>query len=147
MDTAAIARGTTILLTTYRRDGTAAASPVSIARHGERAFFRTWDTSWKARRMRRNPAVAVAPASFRGRPRGATVPARARLLDGADEALARRALERRQPILQGLMVPLFHRLTGRRTVHYELLPPNGEPVPAGGARLTPSRRAPCSSPR
>lgn len=141
MDTVAIARSRTVLLTSYRRDGTPVASPVSIARDGDRAVFRTWDTSWKARRIRRNPTVAVAPASFRGSPRGAAAPTRARLLDGADEARARRALARRHPFPQGLLVPLAHRLTGRRTVHYELLPPNREPAsPAGGgAHSTPVR--------
>jgi len=136
VDTTAITRTRTVLLTTFRRDGTPAASPVSIARDGDRAFFRTWDTSWKARRLRRNPAVTVAPSSFRGRPRGAAVPARARVLEGADAELARHALARRNPVLQGLLVPAFHRLTHKRTLHYELLPPApaAAAAPAGRAQ-------------
>jgi PPOX class probable F420-dependent enzyme len=35
-------RAKTILLTTYKRDGTPVATPVSIAFEGDRAFFRTW---------------------------------------------------------------------------------------------------------
>ena len=27
------------------------------------------------------------------------------------------------PVLQGVLVPAFHRLTRKTTVHYELLPP------------------------
>ena len=55
--------GKTIRLTTHRRDGSAAQTPVNIAFVGDRAFFRTWDTSWKAKRIRRNPdALAILKA-------------------------------------------------------------------------------------
>ncbi len=39
----------TILLTTYRRDGTPIGTPVSIAFDGERAFFRSYDKAWKTK--------------------------------------------------------------------------------------------------
>jgi PPOX class probable F420-dependent enzyme len=115
-------RTKTILLTSYRRDGTPVATPVSIAFEGDRAFFRTWDTAWKARRLRRNPVVEIAPATLRGEPTGRTLRARARLLAGDEAVPARDALARRHPFLHGLLVPLTHRLKGHRTVHYELLP-------------------------
>src|SRR5919201_577328 len=51
----------TILLTTYRRDGTRVATPVSIAVGEDRAFFRTFDKAWKAKRLRRNANVEIAP--------------------------------------------------------------------------------------
>jgi PPOX class probable F420-dependent enzyme len=44
----------TILLTTYKRDGTPVATPVSIAFDGDRAFFRTWHTAHKTKRLRKN---------------------------------------------------------------------------------------------
>jgi uncharacterized protein len=110
----------TALLTTYKRDGTPVATPVTIAVDGERAFVRTWDSAWKARRMRNNPDVLVAPATVRGRPRGDAIRARSRLLDGDEARHAARALARRQPILQGVLVPLGHRLMRYRTLHYEL---------------------------
>jgi uncharacterized protein len=110
----------TALLTTYKRDGTPVATPVTIAVDGERAFVRTWDSAWKARRMRNNPDVLVAPATVRGRPRGDAIRARSRLLDGDEARHAARALARRQPILQGVLVPLAHRLMRYRTLHYEL---------------------------
>jgi uncharacterized protein len=48
----AAARGAkTILLTTYKRDGTPVSTPVSIAFDGDRAFWRTIkDASWTAAR-------------------------------------------------------------------------------------------------
>lgn len=111
----------TILLTTYRRDGSPVSTPVSIAIEGDRAFFRTYDRAGKARRLRRNPRVAVAPSTFGGKQIGPPICARARLLDGEDAEGARHALGRRHPLLQGLLVPLLHRLKGYRTMHYELI--------------------------
>jgi len=117
-------RGTkTILLTTYKKDGTPVATPVSIAFDGNRAFFRSYDKAWKTRRLRRNPAVQAAPATLRGQPTGPAVRARAILLDGAQTRIAARALARRHRILQAVLVPAAHRMMRYRTMHYELVPP------------------------
>jgi PPOX class probable F420-dependent enzyme len=112
-------------LTTYRRDGTGSGTPVTIAVEDGRAFVRTWDTTLKARRMRRNPVVEIAPCTARGTVRGPAVRARSRLLDGEEAAHAAHAIAHRQPILQGVLVPLTHRITHRRTIHYELIPISG----------------------
>jgi PPOX class probable F420-dependent enzyme len=110
----------TALLTTYKRDGTPVATPVTVAVDGDHAYVRTWDSAWKAKRMRNNPAVLVAPATVRGRPTGDAIAARSRLLDGDEAKRAARAIARRQPILQGVLVPVAHRLMRYRTLHYEL---------------------------
>jgi uncharacterized protein len=110
----------TALLTTYKRDGTPVATPVTIAVERDHAYVRTWDSAWKAKRMRNNPAVVVAPATMRGHPRGEAIGARSRLLEGEEARHAARAIARRQPILQGVVVPLAHRLMRYRTLHYEL---------------------------
>jgi len=121
MDTLDPLRDTkTVLLTTFRRDGTPVATPVSIAFDGERAFFRTWHKAYKVRRLRTNPAVEVAPATLRGEPTGPPIAARTRLLDGDEARLAARALARRHRFLQALLVPLAHRVMRYRTLHYEL---------------------------
>lgn len=65
-----------VLLTTYRRDGMPVGTPVHIAVYGDRAFFRTWDTAWKAKRIRNNADVTVAPSTASGKPTGPAVPAR-----------------------------------------------------------------------
>jgi uncharacterized protein len=111
----------TILLTTFKRDGSAIATPVSIAFAGDRAFFRSYHKAWKTKRLARNPQVEAAPSTLRGRPTGAAVPAAARLLAGADAQVAARALARRHPALQGVLVPITHRLMRYRTMHYELV--------------------------
>jgi uncharacterized protein len=45
---APLRRTKTILLTTFRRDGTPVPTPVSIAFDGDRALIRTWETAHKA---------------------------------------------------------------------------------------------------
>jgi uncharacterized protein len=117
----------TILLTTYKRDGTPVGTPVSIAFDGDRAFFRSYDKAWKTKRLRNNPRVEFAPATLRGAPTGPPVRGRASLLAGEQAQIAARALARRHRVLQGILVPLAHRLMGYRTLHYELTP---DPVPA-----------------
>jgi len=112
----------TILLTTYKRDGTAVATPVSVAFDGERAFFRSYHKAWKTKRLRHDPAVQAAPATLRGKPTGPAIRARATLLDGEQAHVAARALARRHRILQAILVPAAHRLMRYRTMHYELVP-------------------------
>jgi PPOX class probable F420-dependent enzyme len=123
-------RQKTIALTTYRRDGTAVATPVSIAVDDDRVYVRSFEKAWKTRRIRTNPAVLVAPSTMRGAPTGPAVTATARRLSGADNERASRALMRKYPLLHGLLVPLMHRLgrakTGR-TVHFELTPSAAAP--------------------
>lgn len=125
-DLAPLASAKTILLTTYKRDGTPVATPVSIAFAGDRAFFRSYDKAWKTRRLRNNPEVEVAASTLRGKPSGPPVHARATLLDGEQAHIAARALARRHRVLQGLIVPMSHRLMRYRTMHYEL---QADPVP------------------
>jgi uncharacterized protein len=110
----------TILLTTYKRDGTPVDTPVSIAFDGDRAFFRSYDKAWKTKRLRNNPQVKVAPATMKGTPTGPALDARATLLDGEQARVAARALARRHRVLQAVAVPVMHRLARYRTMHYEL---------------------------
>src|SRR5215217_1827182 len=88
----------TILLTSFKRDGSPVATPVSIAFDGDRAFFRTWHKAWKTKRLARNPNVEVAPSTLRGEPTGPAVSAQARLLEGQEAGRAATALARRHPV-------------------------------------------------
>src|SRR5215211_7606696 len=100
-----------VLLTTYKRDGTPVGTAVNIAVQGDRAYFRTWDTAWKLRRIRNKPEVEFAASTARGR-----------VLEGEGSARAGRLLARKYPALHGLLVPLVHRLRGNKTMHVELTP-------------------------
>jgi PPOX class probable F420-dependent enzyme len=124
-------RQKTIRLSTFRKDGTAGISPVSIAVDGDRAYFRTYERAIKARRIRRNPNVEFGSATMAGKPIGPMLPAQARLLEGAEYRQAARLLRHKYPFLHGVVVPSVHRLARSkygRTVHAELMPTL---VPAG----------------
>lgn len=71
-----------ILLTTYKRDETAVSTPVSVAFDGDRAFFRSYDKTWKTKRLRRSPHARAAPSTLRGEPAGPAIPVYATLLEG-----------------------------------------------------------------
>jgi PPOX class probable F420-dependent enzyme len=122
-----------VLLTTYRRDGTPKGTPVHIAVDGDHAYCRTWDRTWKLRRIRRNPHVTVAPSTARGMPIGPAIPAHARVLTGDEAAQAARALAHKYPILDGIVIPRFHRLRGYTTVHLELIPDDETAIDTEGA--------------
>lgn len=115
-----------VLLTTYRRDGTPVGTPVHVAVDGDLAFVRTWDTTWKLKRIRNNPEVEVTPSTFRGAPTGTPLRAHARILKGDESVRAGRRLAGKYPLLHGLLIPLIHRLRGNETMHVELIPVAGE---------------------
>lgn len=112
----------TVLLTSFRRDGTPVGTPVTIAVEDDHAFIRSFDAVWKVKRIAANPEVGVAPSTFRGEPRGPAIRARCRLLEGEEAEHASQLIEAKHPILQGLLVPLGHRLQRVRTLHFEFTP-------------------------
>lgn len=120
-----------VLLTTYKRDGTPVGTAVNIVVEGDHAYFRTWDTAWKFRRIRNNPAVEFAPCTPLGRPKGPAMRARARVLEGKESAQAGRLLASKYQIMHRILVPLVHRLRGNRTVHIELRPVEDTPRDRG----------------
>jgi hypothetical protein len=120
---APVSGATYVQLTTFRRDGRAVATPVHLVVDGDAGFFRTWDVAGKAKRLRHTPAVRIAPATFRGRPVGSAIPARAHLLDGPAGQRAARLLAARHPILHGRLIPWYHRHRGWTTQQYRLDPP------------------------
>src|SRR5437016_8397791 len=131
---------TTVVLTSYRRDGTPVDTPVHIAVEGDRAYIRTYATAFKARRLRRNPEVVVWTATGGTRPAlttlmnpkgvrrtGSGVRARARLLTGDESQRAARVMARQYPVLHGFLIPWMHRHWYRtQTIEVELTPV-GEP--------------------
>jgi len=114
-----------VLLTTYKRDGTPVGTAVNMAVDGDHAFVRTWDTSGKIKRIRNNPEVEVAPATASGKPTGPALHARARIIgdDESDEkSLAGKLIEQKHPAVQGFFVRYGHKLMRRKTIYIELTP-------------------------
>lgn len=125
----------TILLTTFRRDGTPVPTPVSIAVEDGRAYSRSYEKAGKTRRLRNDPRVEVVPSTARGKPVGPALEARAHRLDGAEAHHAAQLLSRKHPLLHGVVVPLGHRLGRRktgRTVHFVLTPTDSAGGGEGG---------------
>ncbi|GLH96589.1 PPOX class F420-dependent oxidoreductase [Phytohabitans aurantiacus] len=89
-----------VLLTTFRKDGRAVATPVWFARDGDALAVWTVADSGKVKRIRRSGSVTVAPCDFRGNPHGEAVAARATLTGSvaADDHI-RRAIARKYGLI------------------------------------------------
>ena len=109
------------LLTTYKRDGTPVGTPVHVAVRDGRAYVRTYGKAWKWRRVRNHPDCEIAPSTLRGRPTGAAVAVRGRILEGDEASHAARALATKYPVLHGMLIPRVHRLMRTPTIHIELV--------------------------
>jgi PPOX class probable F420-dependent enzyme len=74
-----------ISLTTRRRDGSLASTAVWVASDdGRRLLVWTGASTWKVKRIRRDPRVLVAKSNYRGRERGPRLEGRARIVDDVD---------------------------------------------------------------
>jgi PPOX class probable F420-dependent enzyme len=109
-----------VLLETRKRDGSWVGTPVSIAEQDGRLFFRAYDASGKAKRLKNFREVKVTPSNYRGKPAGATVAGVADLIDGPAGERAGALLAAKYPVLQGRLVPWMHKRKGFATLHYEL---------------------------
>jgi uncharacterized protein len=77
--------------------------------------------------------VEFAASTLRGKPTGPPIQARALLLEGDQARIAAEALARQHRVLQGIVVPLAHRLRHYQTMHYELMPGPGQGLPEADA--------------
>ena len=98
-----------LLVTTFRKDGTAVPTPVWAARDGDAISFWTVVTTGKIKRIGRNPEVLVAQCDRRGRPRGDAAPGRAAVLDAEGTARVRVLLKKKYG-LQARVALAFSRL-------------------------------------
>lgn len=74
----------TILLETFKRDGTAVNTPVWFVQESAVVYFSTSPDAWKARRLRSNPRARVAGADAAERPATDWVEATAHFIEGDD---------------------------------------------------------------
>ncbi|MER7455438.1 PPOX class F420-dependent oxidoreductase [Micromonospora sp. NPDC126480] len=88
-----------ILLTTFRKDGRAVATPVWAVRDGDALAVWTVADSGKVKRIRRSGDVTVAPCDVRGRPHGAAVPGHATLSDGPGTRRVRALIKEKYRLL------------------------------------------------
>ena len=108
------------LVTTYRRDGTGVATPMHLAVDGDHGYFGTASDTAKVKRIRRNPNGQVAACSASGKVSGPTFPCRLRILQDEEAERAERAIKRKYPIAQGLLIALVKLFKRDRGVYVEL---------------------------
>ncbi|MBO0854474.1 MAG: PPOX class F420-dependent oxidoreductase [Nocardia sp.] len=84
-----------LLLTTFKKDGVAVATPVWVVPDGERILVWTDAKSWKVKRLRRNPTVTLRACDRRGHPTGEQV------CDGTGRVLDAAGTERVRDLITG----------------------------------------------
>lgn len=93
-----------VLLTTFRKDGTAVSTPLWFARDGADLAVWTPTTSGKVKRIRRDGAVTITACDVRGTPRGEPISAQARLMDAAGTERVRSLIIKRYGLSAWLIV-------------------------------------------
>jgi hypothetical protein len=62
-----------VSLTTFKRDGTTASTPVWVVGDGEQLLVWTGANTWKVKRIRNDQRVRVTPSNASGKLRGTTI--------------------------------------------------------------------------
>lgn len=115
--------GKYVSLVSFKRDGTPVATPLWFVVDGERLLAMTDAHSAKAKRIRRNPEVTVAPCKASGRLIGEPIAARAEIVPSGEVEPAQRLMARKYRVDRVLILPVYNllqRLRGKR--------PSGEGV-------------------
>jgi hypothetical protein len=88
---------------TFRKNGEGMQTPVWFVLDGDVLYVTTVKTSGKAKRIRNNGRVNVAPCKMDGKPTGSWVPAQVReLCDDADNQRINRLLDKKYGLLKKL---------------------------------------------
>lgn len=91
-----------IVLTTFRRSGDGVGTAVWFADIAGKLYVYTGGNTGKAKRIRNDPRVTVAPSTMRGKVTGPATEGRARILTAEEGAAANKALSRKYWILRPL---------------------------------------------
>jgi uncharacterized protein len=120
-DFTALAPARSMLLTTFKPDGTPLSAVVQGIVEDGRAYFRAWSRSGTARNLRHTSEVQVTPCAMRGFVSfGPPLDAVARLLPAGQASQAAAKLARKYPVRQRLLMPLLRRARRGQMMHYEL---------------------------
>jgi PPOX class probable F420-dependent enzyme len=110
--------GKYLSLTTYRRDGSPVSNPVWFVEEDGRLLVTTAADSYKARRLRRNPAAMVAPCTATGKLKGEPIPVLVEFMPAAEHDHVDRLMARKYRVDRLLILPLYRlvtRLRGKST--------------------------------
>jgi uncharacterized protein len=84
-----------ISLQTFRKNGVGVATPVWFGEENGKLYIMTRSDMGKAKRIRNNPQVRIAPCTIRGKVTGPEFAATARILPAEDHARARQTINRK----------------------------------------------------
>jgi PPOX class probable F420-dependent enzyme len=107
-----LASGKYLSLTTFKKDGTAVATPVWVARDGGELVVITDATSGKAKRIRNSGRVVLAPCDMRGKVTGASVDGVASLTNSTETERIAAQIKRKYGLAY-TMITLLERLRRR----------------------------------
>jgi hypothetical protein len=99
-----LGQGKYLSLTTFRKDGTPVATPVWLVQDGDSLRVITQGDSGKAKRLRNDSRVLLAPCDARGNLKGAQVEGSAVLQDAAQTARTAQLVEARYGLLGKLLM-------------------------------------------
>jgi PPOX class probable F420-dependent enzyme len=86
-------RSMTAMLTTYRRTGQPVSTLVEIQVSSDKAYFYSWSTTGKVKRLTHNSRIQLAPATLIGNVSGPAIVGLARKLEGDEARQAARRLK------------------------------------------------------
>jgi len=103
-DVERLSAGKYILVTTFRKDGTAVPTPLWVVVDGDGLAVWTPAQSYKVKRIRNDPRVRLAPCTARGTATGEEVPGTATVLEGEEAERIRRLIAKRYGVVGWLTI-------------------------------------------
>ena len=103
-----------VSLATLRRNGQEVRTPVWFAEHAGKLYVMTRNDSGKFKRIRNQPRIRLAACTVRGKVTGGWIDGQARILDRAEEGVARQALARKYFLMR------FPWLWSRKNIFLEI---------------------------
>jgi len=103
-----------VSLATFRRNGQEVRTPVWFAEQAGKLYVMTRTDSGKFKRIRNQPQVRLAACTMRGKVTGPWADGQARILDRAEEGVARQALARKYFLMR------FPWLWSRKNIFLEI---------------------------
>jgi len=98
----------------YKKDGKAVLTPVQSILEQGLVYFRTDPSTWKVKRIGRNPHVRIVPSDRNGKPTGEWVDGRARILEGEESDRVMLVFRREYGAVGNSLVNIVGRLRGER---------------------------------
>lgn len=108
-----LGRGSYLLVTTFRKDGTPVPTPVWVGQDGDELIVWTQSKAGKVKRVRNNPTVELTACDVRGKPRGETVTGTARVLDEDGTERGRQVLRKKYGISGRVVIGASKLFRGR----------------------------------